>query len=91
MKSARAVDYLTHMVEAIDGIAMYTAGLTPEAFLQTTLVQDAVVRNFEIISEAARNVAREAPGREHPIHRGGHRHWVLSSCPFQPAPGLAVV
>ena len=61
MKSARAVYYLTHMIEAIDSIAMYTAGLTPEIFLQTTLVQDAVVRNFEIIGEAAGNIARERP------------------------------
>jgi uncharacterized protein with HEPN domain len=61
VKSARAFDYLTHMIEAIDRIAIYTAGLTPEIFLQTTLVQDAVVRNFEIIGEAARNIAREAP------------------------------
>ena len=61
MKASRAVDYLGHMIEAIDRIAAYTAGLTPEAFLQTTLVQDAVVRNFEIVGEAARNIAREAP------------------------------
>ncbi len=61
MKSARAVDYLIRMIEAIDRIAIYTVGLTPEIFLQTTLVQDAVVRNVEIIGEAARNIAREAP------------------------------
>jgi uncharacterized protein with HEPN domain len=61
VKSARAVDDLTHRVEAIDRIAMYAPGLTPEIFLQTTLVQDAVVRNFEMIDEAARDIAREAP------------------------------
>jgi len=60
-KASRAVDYLGHMVEAIDWIATDAAVLKPEAFLHTTLVQDAVVRNFEIIGETARNIAREAP------------------------------
>jgi len=67
VKAARAVDYLGHMIEAIDRIAMYTAGLTPEAFLHTTLVQDAVVRNFEIVGEAARNIARAKPQRSPPL------------------------
>ena len=48
-------------MEAIDRIAEYTAGLSPEVFLCSTLIQDAVVRNFEIIGEAARNIEREAP------------------------------
>ena len=61
MKASRAPDYLGHITEAIDRIDSYLAGMTRDEFLLTTLVQDAVVRNFEIIGEAARNIEREAP------------------------------
>ena len=61
MKPERAVDYVGHIIEAIDRIASYTSGLDQEAYLRGTLVQDAVIRNFEIIGEAASNVERQAP------------------------------
>jgi uncharacterized protein with HEPN domain len=31
-------------------------------FAQNQMVQDAVIRNFEIIGEASRNIERESPG-----------------------------
>jgi uncharacterized protein with HEPN domain len=40
--------------EAIKRIQRYTRGKSYEAFLQDTMVQDAVVRNLEIIGEAAK-------------------------------------
>ena len=43
--------------EAIRRISAYTAGLTYEAFLLDTKTQDAVVRNLEIIGEAAKNIS----------------------------------
>ncbi len=49
------------MIEAIDRIASYMSGLTSEVFRRTALVQNDVVRNFEIIGEAARNIEGEAP------------------------------
>lgn len=57
----RVRDYLQHIAEAAARIQSYTAGLTEEAFLQSPLIQDAVVRNFEIIGEACRNVSRKHP------------------------------
>lgn len=43
--------------EAISRIRRYTAGLTFEAFLADTRTQDAVVRNLEIIGEAAKGLS----------------------------------
>lgn len=39
-------------------IRRYTAGLTEEEFLRATIIQDAVIRNLEVIGEACRNVLR---------------------------------
>lgn len=61
MKAERAGDYLGHMIEAIDRIATYLEGLDRTAFLADLMVQDAVIRNVEVIGEAARNVERHAP------------------------------
>jgi uncharacterized protein with HEPN domain len=47
------------ILEAIDRIAQYTAPLTLESLAANTLVLDAVVRNFIVIGEAARNVPPE--------------------------------
>jgi len=61
-KHARRVqDYLGHILEAISRIGRYTEDLTESAFLEDEMVQDAVIRNFEIIGEAARNVERDSP------------------------------
>jgi uncharacterized protein with HEPN domain len=57
----RLADYLDHMAQAIERIQRYTANMTVEAFALNSLVQDAVIRNLEIIGEAARNVEREYP------------------------------
>ncbi|MCX7160940.1 MAG: DUF86 domain-containing protein [Proteobacteria bacterium] len=57
----RLPDYLGHILEAIERIGSYSAGLTESAFLESKLVQDAVVRNLEVIGEAARNIERRYP------------------------------
>lgn len=57
----RVEDYLDHILTAIKRIQRYTANLTEDAFLEREMVQDAVIRNFEIIGEAARNIERDAP------------------------------
>ncbi|MDL2227089.1 DUF86 domain-containing protein [Deltaproteobacteria bacterium OttesenSCG-928-M10] len=57
----RLTDYLEHILEAIDRIGGYTAGLSEAGFLSGTLVQDAVIRNLEIIGEASRNIEKRFP------------------------------
>jgi uncharacterized protein with HEPN domain len=44
--------YLAHIVDSIAAIESYT-GTGREAFMRERLIQDAVIRNFEIIGEAA--------------------------------------
>jgi uncharacterized protein with HEPN domain len=51
--------YITDIIEAMDKIERYTAKLSLEDFSANELVVDAVVRNFEIIGEAAKNIPEE--------------------------------
>lgn len=57
----RVPDYLEHIHAAIQRIHRYTDGMTESAFLENEQVQDAVLRNIEIIGEAARNIERSSP------------------------------
>ena len=61
----RLADYLTHILEAIDRIERYTCSLDRAGFMSTDMVQDAVIRNFEIIGEASRNIAQRYPDFVH--------------------------
>ena len=58
----RAKDYLLHMLEAADQVLEYTAGVTKEQFGANRMLQDPVVRNIEIIGEAANNLLEVGPG-----------------------------
>lgn len=64
----RLYDYLTHIVEAISRINEYTAGIDSNDFLKNHLVQDAVIRNIEIIGEASHNIETHFPdfSKQHP-------------------------
>jgi uncharacterized protein with HEPN domain len=55
-------DYLSHILQAIQRIQRYTDGLTERAFRESDIVQDAVVRNLELIGEACRNIERDSRG-----------------------------
>jgi len=48
--------YVRHICACIEKIKIYTTGIDENAFFQSTLIQDAVIRNFEIIGEAAKNI-----------------------------------
>ncbi len=48
--------YLTHIMECIQKIETYTEK-GREAFMGDTQIQDAVIRNLEIIGEATKNVS----------------------------------
>jgi len=52
-------DFVSDIQEAIRRIEAYTSGVTYEAFLADTKTQDAVIRNLEIIGEAAKNLSEE--------------------------------
>lgn len=57
----RLADYLAHMLQAIGRIEHYVKPFDKAAFLQCELVQDAVMRNFEILGEASNNIQRHYP------------------------------
>ncbi|MCL2657692.1 MAG: DUF86 domain-containing protein [Betaproteobacteria bacterium] len=57
----RLTDYLAHILEAIERINCYTEDMDEVAFLNDSLVQDAVIRNFEIIGEASNNIEKHYP------------------------------
>ncbi len=57
----RIPDYLEHIVEAIERIHRYVEDLSEVDFLEDEKTQDAVIRNFEILGEAARNIERYHP------------------------------
>jgi len=74
----RIDDYLDHIAEAIDRITQYTEGMDSEAFMANRLVQDAVIRNVEVIGEASNNI------RKHHSEFDG----IYSSLPLQEAYGM---
>jgi uncharacterized protein with HEPN domain len=60
--------YLEDILDAVHKVRSYTAGLSKAAFIQDDKTFDAVVRNLEIIGEAAKSVPdsvrANAPGVE---------------------------
>jgi uncharacterized protein with HEPN domain len=60
-KPARAIEYVGHIVQAIERIEEYTEDLSEQAFQADRMRQDAVIRNLEIVGEASRNLERYCP------------------------------
>lgn len=49
----RLSTYLQHILQSINRIASYTAGLDESGFAAAEMVQDAVIRNFESLAKPA--------------------------------------
>ena len=49
--------YLHHILDAIELIEEYTQGMSENEFLSNSMAHDAVVRQIEIIGEAARSIS----------------------------------
>ena len=49
--------YLRHILDAIELIKEYTEEMSENEFLSNSMAHDAVVRQIEIIGEAARNIS----------------------------------
>lgn len=54
----RIRDYLEHLLEALKRIFDYVEDVDEVAFLSNALIQDAVLRNLEIIGEASNKLVR---------------------------------
>ena len=74
-KARRVPDYLGHILKAIERIERYTDYMDELVFLGNELVQDAVIRNIEIIGEASNNIQRvdAAIARARIAREGGQR------------------
>ena len=57
----RLHDYLSHILDAITRIEKYVEDIDKVSFLKNELIQDAVIRNIEIIGEASRNIDKHYP------------------------------
>jgi uncharacterized protein with HEPN domain len=55
-KALRVPDYLGHILQAIERIERHTSDVDVVGFLASELIQDAVIRNLEVIGEAANNI-----------------------------------
>jgi len=62
----KPVFYLEHILECIIRIQDYTRGYDLESFLASSMVQDSVIRNLEIIGEASKQL--------NPDFRSKHPH-----------------
>ena len=58
-KKRRDKDFLGDIVEAMELIGLYTKGMTYKKFLTDRKTRDAVVRNFEVMGEAAKNITAD--------------------------------
>lgn len=48
--------YLNHILECISRINTYVEDVDENVFLKDSLIQDAVIRNFEVIGEAVKKL-----------------------------------
>lgn len=56
--------YLTHILECIEKIEQYTIE-GRETFMKTTLIQDGVIRNLQVLSESTQRISDEVK-QKHP-------------------------
>jgi uncharacterized protein with HEPN domain len=59
--------YIDHILDSLEKIESYTKDLTKKEFSKNDLVQDAVIRNFEIIGEASKKVSKDLKQTYHKI------------------------
>jgi len=62
MKKDKSI-YLRHILDAIKVIESYTMGIDENKFFADKLIQDGVLRNLEIIGEAAKRVPADVRAR----------------------------
>ena len=59
--------YIDHIIESIRKINDYSSGLSFRDFKTNELVQDAIIRNIEIIGEASKKISLETKQTYHKI------------------------
>jgi uncharacterized protein with HEPN domain len=59
--------YIEHILQSIKNILDYTKDISKAEFAKTTLIQDAVIRNFEVIGEATKKVSSDFKQIHHEV------------------------
>jgi len=69
--SGKGRDYLLFVEDiltAVEKIETYTRNMTYDEFATTSVIIDAVIRNFEVIGEATKNIPKRIRNRYPDIH-----------------------
>jgi len=56
--------YLIHIHECIERIESYVAGKNKQEFIDSTLIQDAVIRNLQVLAESTQHLSDETREKE---------------------------
>jgi len=59
MRGREIADYLQDILDSINDIADFIAGMSPEAFTKDKKTINAVLRSIEVMGEASRNIPEE--------------------------------
>lgn len=59
MSERAEIEFVNDILEAVQRISRYLGGLSYDDFRRDTKTQDAVIRNIEVIGEAAKGVTEE--------------------------------
>jgi len=73
-RAGRVPEYLQHVLDAIDRITNYVAGLDQATFARDLRTQDAVIRGIGVIGEASNKARAADPGI---ASRNPHIPWDL--------------
>jgi uncharacterized protein with HEPN domain len=60
-------NFIRHILGAIERIESYTLNFSENDFMQNFMVQDAVIRNLEIIGEASKKISSQLKERHQAI------------------------
>jgi uncharacterized protein with HEPN domain len=80
-RRTRAKGYIEDLLDCCERIARYTAGVSRQTFLSESMMQDATIRNLEIMGEASRQFVTFYPQLtivSHPFHSRGCTRCVTS-------------
>jgi uncharacterized protein with HEPN domain len=61
--------YIEHILLSISNIQEYTRNMTKASFEKNQMVQDAVIRNIEIIGEAAKKISNDTKNTYYQVPR----------------------
>lgn len=60
-KAGRVADYLGHILQAMARIERHTAGVDAAGFAASELIQDAVIRNLEVLARRRTTFSGSTP------------------------------